>query len=61
LSAQFLLDAKIVTLKDRMMMLDEAEQKKNKLQQESEKRKEFLQSVQAKQKAKLGTKLNDVR
>ncbi|XP_068894939.1 cilia- and flagella-associated protein 45-like [Tenebrio molitor] len=52
--------AHIVTLKDRMMMLDEAEQKKNKLQQESEKRKEFLQSVQAKQKAKLGTKLNDV-
>lgn len=50
-----------MTLKDRMMMLDEAEQKKNKLQQESEKRKEFLQSVQAKQKAKLGTKLNDVR
>lgn len=42
------------------MMLDEAEQKKNQLQKESEQRKEFMQKVQAKQTAKVGTKLNDV-
>ncbi|EFA06544.2 cilia- and flagella-associated protein 45 isoform X1 [Tribolium castaneum] len=52
--------AHIVTLKDRMMMLDEAEQKKNALQRESEKRKEFLQKVQKKQTAKPGTTLSDV-
>lgn len=41
-------------------MLEEAEEKKNALQRESEKRKEFLQKVQKKQNAQIGTTLNDV-
>ncbi|KAJ3648364.1 hypothetical protein Zmor_020174 [Zophobas morio] len=51
--------AHIVTLKDRMMMLDEAEQKKNALLRESEKRKQQLQKVQAQQQSKVGSTLSE--
>ncbi|RZC35120.1 Trichoplein domain containing protein [Asbolus verrucosus] len=53
-------EAHIVTLKDRMTMLEEAEQKKNQLQLESEQRKEMLRKAQASQKAKIGSKLSEV-
>lgn len=49
-----------MTLKDRMTMLDEAEQQKNKQMIESEMRKEKLKSVQDRQKPKINTKLSDV-
>lgn len=49
-----------MTLKDRMTMLEEAEQQKNLLMNESEMRKEKLKSIQDRQKAKIGTKLSDV-